>query len=127
MKYASLAMFGSAAAVAACSGGMPESSLESVGVTQSAFLAAACDTTGGNLILTLQDGESAYVGRQSGCAVEPCVVTNAKDGSGNVCRLNTTGRTITVSVGTPNATHTEKATFDFRRRLSAIAAIHTPL
>ena len=110
--------------LAACSGNMPGAS-ESVASSDQPLLAAACDTTGGNLALTVGDGDVAYIGRIAGCTVEPCVYANAKDSSGNLCTVNSTGKTISVT-GDVNPSHVEKVVFDFSNGLFAVATT-TPL
>jgi Ca2+-binding RTX toxin-like protein len=111
--------------LAACSGNVPSGSSEIVGSTDQALLAAACDTTGGNLALTVGSGDVAYIGRIAGCTVEPCVYANAKDSSGNLCTVSSVGKTISVT-GDGTAAHVEKVVFDFSNGLFAVAST-TPL
>jgi Ca2+-binding RTX toxin-like protein len=112
-------------AIAGCSGPAPNAASESVAFAEEGLLAAACDTTAGNLTLIVGDGDVAYIGRIAGCTVEPCVFANAKDASGNLCSVGSTGKSITV-VGDGSATHAEKVVFDFSNGLFALASA-TPL
>jgi Ca2+-binding RTX toxin-like protein len=112
-------------ALAGCSGHAPSGAPEGVAFAEEGLLAAACDTTGGNLSLTVGDGDVAYIGRFAGCTVEPCVYANARDGSGNLCTVRSAAKTITVTGdGTP--AHVEKVVFDFSNGLFALASA-TPL
>lgn len=110
--------------LAGCSGNMPGAS-ESVSSTDQPLLAAACNTSGGNLALTVGSGDVAYIGRIAGCTVEPCVYANAKDSSGNLCTVASTVKTITVT-GDGVAAHVEKVVFDFSNGLFSVATT-TPL
>ncbi len=112
--------------LAGCSASAPGGSADAmVASTGEALLATACDTSGGNLALTVGTGDVAYIGRVAGCTVEPCVFANAKDASGNLCTVSSVGKTITVTGdGTP--AHVEKVVFDFSNGLFAVATA-TPL
>jgi Ca2+-binding RTX toxin-like protein len=112
-----------ACAIAACSSSAPESNLENTGIVPDALLAAACDTTGGNLTLSLAAGEVGYVGRTAGCTVEPCVFANAVTSSGAICRVSSIGKTITVT----GAAGVEKMVVDYSAGLFAQATTSTPL
>ena len=112
-----------ACAIAACSSSAPESNLENTGVVPEGLLAAACDTTGGNLTLALAAGEVGYVGRTAGCTVEPCVFANAITASGAICRVNSSGKTITIT----GAAGVEKMVVDYSAGLFAQATTSTPL
>ncbi|HTA89106.1 MAG TPA: calcium-binding protein [Polyangiaceae bacterium] len=113
-------------ALAGCSGSPLDNGSENVAATDQPLLAATCTTTGGNLALTVGDGDVAYIGRISGCTVEPCVYANAKDSSGNLCAVNSTGKTISVT-GDGTAAHVEKVVFDFSNGLFAEATTASPL
>lgn len=112
-------------ALAGCSAS-PVGPSESVGTTEQPLLATACTTTGGNLTLTVGDGDVAYIGRIAGCTTEPCVYANAKDSAGNLCTVNSTGKSITVT-GDGTAAHVEKVVFDFSGGLFGVATTATPL
>jgi len=88
------------------------------------LLTTACTTTGGNLTLQIMANEVGYVSKVAGCTVEPCVFANAVDASGNICRINSTGKTITVS--NTGAAGIEKMVVDYSAGLFAMAAT-TPL
>jgi Ca2+-binding RTX toxin-like protein len=125
-KTAGLAALGTLMGIVACSGAGPESAPvadEAVGTVASALLAANCVVDGsGNLALTLAAGEVGYVGRASGCTVEPCVFTNAVSAGGTICRINSTGKSVTVTgVGV------EKMLVDYSNGLFALATTSTPL
>ena len=77
-------------ALAGCSGSAPSGAPEDIAFAEQGLLAAACDTTGGNLALTVGDGDVAYIGRIAGCTVEPCVFANARDSTGNLCAVRST-------------------------------------
>jgi len=112
--------------LAACSAGTTDDAPEDVASTHQALLATACSTAGGNMALTLQDGEVGYVGRIAGCTTEPCVYANAKDSSGNLCVVASTGKTISVT-GAGATTDVEKMVFDFSNGLFAVATTASPL
>jgi hypothetical protein len=110
--------------VAACASPSNEPSGESaVSNVPEALLAAVCDTTGGNLTLALAAGEVGYVGRTAGCTVEPCVFANAVTSTGAICRVNSTGKSITVT----GAAGVEKMVVDYSAGLFASATTSTPL
>jgi len=112
-------------AIAGCSAS-PGGPSESVSTSEQPLLAAPCVVTGGNLALTVGDGDVAYIGRIAGCTTEPCVYVNAKDSSGNLCTVNSSGKSITVTGdGTP--AHVEKVVFDFSGGLFGVATSSTPL
>jgi Ca2+-binding RTX toxin-like protein len=112
-------------AVAGCSAGPQGGVVEGVAISEQPLLAATCGTTGGNLTLTLTGGDVAYIGRLAGCTVEPCVYANAKDSSGNLCTVNSTGKNIIVT-GDATAAHVEKVVFDFSNGLFGLATTSTP-
>ncbi len=112
-----------ACAIAACSSSAPESNLENTGIVPGGLLVAACDTTGGNLTLTLAANEVGYVGRTAGCTVEPCVFANAVTSTGAICRVNSSGKTVTVT----GAVGVEKMVVDYSAGLFAQATTSTPL
>ncbi len=112
-----------ACVIAACSSSAPESSGENTGNAPETLLAAVCDTTGGNLTLALAAGEVGYVGRTANCTVEPCVFANAVTSSGAICRVNSSGKTITVT----GAVGIEKMVVDYSAGLFAQATTSTPL
>jgi Ca2+-binding RTX toxin-like protein len=110
--------------ISACSMGSPEPAGEHVGSAQETLLTTACSTAGGNLTLSIKANEVGYVGKVQGCTVEPCVFANALDASGNICRINSTGKTITV--GHTGGAGVEKIVVDYGNGLFAQAAT-TPL
>ncbi len=112
-------------ALAGCSATAPSGAPEEVAFAEQGLLAAACDTTGGNLALTVGDGDVAYIGRLANCTVEPCVFANARDSAGNLCTVRSTAKTISVT-GDGVASHVEKVVFDFSNGLFAVATT-TPL
>jgi Ca2+-binding RTX toxin-like protein len=112
------------ALISACATAVPESSGENLGSAQESLLTTACTTTGGNLALQIKANEVGYVGKVAGCTVEPCVFANALDSSGNICRINSTGKTITVT--STGAAGVEKMVVDYANGLFAMAAT-TPL
>ena len=124
---ATFGLLGSLAALVACSvaptsadGG------ESVGSDSASILSTACVVDGsGNLALSIADGEVAYIGKQAGCTTEPCVFANAQSAGGTLCRINSTGKTITVTrAGSAGA---EKLVLDYTNGLFAAATTTTPL
>ena len=113
---------GSLFALVACSGAAPQGhEPESVAETAAALLSTACTLSNGNLTLTVQPSEVAYLGFQSGCTTEPCVFANAVDSTGNVCWVASSGKTIAIAGGT---TGTEKLVLDYTNGLFALAT-HT--
>ena len=110
--------------ISACSTAVSESP-EATGSDSEALLATACDTTGGNLTLTLTAGEVGYIGRTAGCTVEPCIVANAKTVGGALCKVNSTGKTITVTHS--GGAGVEKVVIDYSAGLFATATTSTPL
>jgi len=109
--------------IAACSTAAPEPTGENTGYVPEGLLATACDTTGGNLTLALAAGEVGYVGRTAGCTVEPCVFANAITSTGAICRVASTGKTITIT----GAVGVEKMVVDYSAGLFAQATTSTPL
>ena len=110
--------------ISACSMGAPEAGGEHVGSVQETLLTTACTITSGNLALSIKANEVGYVGKVAGCTVEPCVFANALDSSGNICRIASTGKTITVT--NTGAAGIEKMVVDYANGLFAMAAT-TPL
>ena len=110
--------------ISACSS-VADDAPEATGSSSESLLATACDTTGGNLTLTLTSGEVGYVGRTAGCTVEPCLFANAKTTSGALCKVNSTGKTITVTHS--GAAGVEKVVIDYSTGLFATATSSTPL
>ena len=119
-----LGVLASVIMISACASSVPEESGENTGSVQETLLATACTTTGGNLTLQVKKNEVGYVGKVAGCTVEPCVFANALDASGNICRINSTAKTITVT--NTGATGVEKMVVDYSNGLFAMAAT-TPL
>jgi Ca2+-binding RTX toxin-like protein len=119
-----LGVLSSVLMISACTMGGPEASGEHVGSAQETLLTTACSTSGGNLTLSIKANEVGYVGKVAGCTVEPCVFANAIDSSGNICRINSTGKTITVSH--TGGAGVEKMVVDYANGLFALAAT-TPL
>jgi Ca2+-binding RTX toxin-like protein len=109
--------------IAACSEATDHPS-ENVGSAQETLLATACTTTGGNLALGINAGEVGYIGKVAGCTVEPCVFANAVDASGNICRIATTGGSITVT--NPGASGAQKLVLDYTNGLFALSTTSTP-
>jgi len=124
---ASLGLLGSLATLVACSVA-PTSADETVGAESAPILSSACVVDGsGNLTLLVVDGEVGYIGKQAGCtaATEPCVFANAQAASGALCRINSTGKTITVLPTGPVGV--EKLVLDYSNGLFAAATTATPL
>ncbi len=109
--------------VAACSSSAPESAGENTGNVPASLLSAACTVTSGNLAIVVNANEVGYVGKVNGCTTEPCLFTNALDSAGQICRINSTGKTIAVTSG---GAGTEKMVIDYSNGLFALAAT-TPL
>jgi len=112
-------------AIAGCSAS-PVGPSETVGMSEQPLLSTACTVSNGNLSLTVGNGDVAYIGRIAGCTTEPCVYVNAKDASGNLCTVNSSGKSITVT-GDGTAAHVEKVVFDFSGGLFGVATTSTPL
>jgi Ca2+-binding RTX toxin-like protein len=127
-SYLNVASLTSILLIAACTSAAPESAEsagdENIRSVQETLLTTACTTTGGNLTLQVMANEVGYVGKVAGCTVEPCIFANAVDASGNICRINSTGKTITVS--NTGAAGIEKMVVDYSAGLFAMAAT-TPL
>ncbi len=119
-----LGVLASVMMISACATAVPGSAGENLGSAQETLLTTACTITSGNLALSVKKNEVGYVGKVAGCTVEPCVFANALDSSGNICRINSTGKTITVT--NTGATGVEKMVVDYANGLFAIAAT-TPL
>ena len=121
----SLGILGSIVLVSACAVGPTEDPSEpSLDSIKSTLLAANCTVTGGNLAIDISGGEVGYIGKVAGCAVEPCVLTNAVDASGNICRINST--TGTIAVTNAAASGAEKLVLDYSNGLFAQATSATP-
>ena len=125
VALALLGGLGGLTGVVACSGGdgpiaepqgrAPSSAdQEPAGNLNSDLISTPCGISGANLSLTLKAGEVGYVGFQAGCTVEPCVVTNAVDSNGHVCRANSLTSAITVT-GTGVAGNAEKLVLDYTK------------
>ncbi len=110
--------------ISACATAVPESTGENLGSAQETLLTTTCTITSGNLAMSVKKNEVGYVGKVGGCTVEPCVFANALDASGNICRINSTGKTITVT--NTGAVGIEKMVVDYANGLFALAAT-TPL
>lgn len=118
-----LAMLGGLLAAAACSSAPssePEPAPEAVGSTSQQLLSTPCSSSNGNLTLTVGDLEIGYVSRISGCTSEPCVQANALDASGNLCKVASSGKMITVTH--TGDTNVQKMVFDFTNGLFAMNA-----
>ncbi|MBX3191963.1 MAG: hypothetical protein KF819_33540 [Labilithrix sp.] len=102
-----------------------EPAVENTDQVPQALLATACTTTSGNLTLQIKNNEVGYVGRVAGCTAEPCVFTNALDASGNICRINSTGKTITVT--STGSAGIEKMVVDYSNGLFAMGSSSTTL
>lgn len=101
---------------------------ERVEASSSALLSTTCTyDASSNLTLKVQDNEVAYVGFQAGCSVEPCVVANALDSSGNACKVASSGKSITITGG--GAGKVEKVILDYSNGIfaKASASATTPL
>ena len=111
--------------IAACAEAPKEPSGElDIEQVKATLLASSCTTAGGNLTIDISSGEVGYVGRVAGCVAEPCVFVNATDASGNICRVNSTTATITVT--NLAAAGAEKLVIDYSNGLFAQAATSTP-
>lgn len=118
---------GSMAVAAGCSSVAAVAS-EGVESSGTALLSMKCSyDASNNLSLKVMDGEVAYVGFQPGCTVEPCVVSNAVDNSGNACKVASSGKSITITGGGGNKL--EKVILDYSGGLFAKtpASATTPL
>ena len=113
------------ALISACSSAQPEVADESLGNVKETLLATPCTFSSGNLTLSLKATEVGYIGRTAGCTVEPCVFANAVDGTGAICKVASTVKTITV-VET-GATGVEKMVIDYSAGLFSLATSSTPL
>jgi len=97
-------------------------SSEPVETATSDLISTPCGVSGNSLTLTLKNGEVGYVGFQAGCSVEPCVVTNAVDTQGHVCRANSATSSITVN-GTGVAGNAEKLVLDYTAGFFGLASV----
>jgi len=127
VALALLGGLGALTGVVACSGGDDpiaerKPSSEPVETATSDLISTPCGFSGANLTLTLKNGEVGYVGFQAGCSVEPCVVTNAVDSQGHVCRANSTTSAITVN-GTGVAGNAEKLVLDYTGGFFGLASV----
>src|SRR5262249_37048454 len=120
----SVAALGGIAAVTACSGAPGGSSSPSVGSEEpvasssEALLTTACTyDTSGNITLKIMDGEVGYIAFQAGCTTEPCVIVNAVDSQNNVCKVASSGKSITVNG--QGAGKVEKLVLDYTNGLFA--------
>ncbi len=131
---ATVAVLGSLVGVVACSDApsqFPSSDKtagnagENVGSTSADLLTTACTyDASNNLTLKVLNNEVAYVGMAPSCSTEPCVVTNATDSQGNVCKVNSTAKSITIA-GTGTTGNTEKVILDYTNGLFAMAGTST--
>jgi hypothetical protein len=104
-----LGVLGTLVALSACSEAIGEAP-ERTGSVKETLLATSCSISSGNLVLTIKDKEVGYVGLVAGCTAEPCVFANALDASGAMCKINSTGKSITVNKTGPSGT--EKMVID---------------
>lgn len=118
LSLALLGSLGGLAGLVACSGAAsstPDGDGEHVAQSQQDLLSTPCTITSGNLSLTLKNGEVGYIGYQAGCtasASDTCVVTNAVDSMGKICKVNSKTAQITVT-GTNVAGNSEELVLDY--------------
>ncbi len=122
---------GALTGIVACSGGdspaaegsaASDRPSEPVETVSQDLISTPCGISANNLSLSLKNGEVGYVGFQAGCTVEPCVVTNAVDTLGHVCRANSQTAAITVT-GTGVAGNAEKLVLDYTNGFFGLASV----